>query len=53
MTDETFLKSLAMVLATLIVLVAFVMGYDGQIALIAVILLFGGEKLLEKMSLIK
>lgn len=51
MNEETYLKSLAMVLATIIVLCAFIMGHDGQLAFIAVILLFGGEKLLRKISL--
>ncbi|GAI00596.1 unnamed protein product [marine sediment metagenome] len=51
MKDETSLKMCAMILATITVLCAFAMGYDGQLALIALVLLFGGEKLLEKMRI--
>ena len=51
MKDETILKLTAMVLATLIVLVAFLMGYDGRLALIALVLLFGGEKLLARIKI--
>jgi len=53
MTDETFLKAFFGLLAAIIVIVAFMLGHNGQLALIAVVLLFGGEKLLEKIPLTK
>jgi hypothetical protein len=50
MNDETILKAIAMLCATIIVAAAFMVGHDGHLALTAVILLFGGEKLLAKVK---
>ena len=41
-------KMFTLACATLIVLFAFSMGYDGELATLAVLGLFGGEKLLGK-----
>jgi len=49
MEDKTIVKLFTLGCATLIVLFAFYMGYDGQLATLAVLGLFGGEKLLEKL----
>ena len=53
MEDKTIVKLFTLGCAVLIVLVAFAMGHNSNLATLNVIGLFGGEKLLEKVLQIK
>ena len=53
MEDSTMLKMFTLGCAVLIVLVAFALGHNSNLATLTVIGLFGGEKLLEKFLQVK
>jgi len=53
MKDETMIKMFTLGCAVLIVLVAFALGHNSNLATLTVIGLFGGEKLLEKFLQVK
>ena len=53
MNEKTVVKLFTLGCAVVIVLAAMMMGHNGNLATLAVIGLFGGEKLLEKFLQIK
>ncbi len=53
MNDKTIVKLWTITSALIIVIVAFMLGYNGNLALYAIVGLFGGEKLLNRLLIVK